>query len=323
MLQQTRVDQGLPYYLKFLEHFPTINDLANASEDEVLSLWQGLGYYSRARNLHFTAKYIVNELNGEFPNTFEQILKLKGVGPYTAAAIASFAYKLPHPVIDGNVQRVISRLSNIKKPIDRKDGITEIETYLASIFEKNQPDIFNQAIMEFGSLVCSPKIPNCETCPLQSQCLAFENKSVGERPIKQGKTKVINVKHSYLIIGYKQSYFIEKRSEGIWKNMYQFPLISGNLSSNELISKFNQICAFNKATIELVYHTKHVLSHRKIDAAFYTLTLKQTPRILKSDIFEIPKDLLGKKYPISVLTQKFLKHTEIHDKQGNIGWKSR
>ena len=183
MLQQTRVKQGTPYYLKFVSNYTTIDDLANATEQEVLTLWQGLGYYSRARNMHSTAKYISDELSGVFPSTYNEILKLKGVGPYTAAAISSFAFNLPHPVVDGNVQRVVSRLFKIVEPINTGSGSKQIEKVVNSIFDKNNPADFNQAIMELGSQICKPKKPDCLACPLQEKCLSYSANVVHELPI--------------------------------------------------------------------------------------------------------------------------------------------
>ena len=166
ILQQTRVEQGLPYFLKFKENYPTVTDLANAPEDEVMRLWQGLGYYSRARNLHFTAKYIAYDLNGEFPNTYTEILKLKGVGAYTAAAISSFAYDLPNAVVDGNVYRVLARYFGIETPIDTTEGKKKFTKLAYELLDKKRPADYNQAIMDLGATQCTPKNPNCKNCPL-------------------------------------------------------------------------------------------------------------------------------------------------------------
>lgn len=315
MLQQTRVNQGLPYYEKFVERFPTIIDLANADEQEVLSLWQGLGYYSRARNMHTAAKTVVSEYNGKFPNSYDTIKALKGVGDYTAAAIASFAYDLPHPVVDGNVYRVISRLFAIQEPINKPLGQKQIREALNAIFDIKQPALFNQAIMEFGALHCTPKKPLCTFCPMQSKCLAYEKGLVSELPKKEGKTKVVNITHSYLQIRYKDKTYIEKRESGIWQNLHQFPLIEEKLTTNEAVKQLNNLITNDvDLEIEKSFSTIHLLSHRKINAHFYIISLNKKPIFSESNIFEIDLNEMGKKYPTSVLTQKFLNQQKNDDK---------
>ncbi|MEM6964892.1 MAG: A/G-specific adenine glycosylase, partial [Bacteroidota bacterium] len=178
ILQQTRVEQGLPYFLKFKANYPTVHDLANAPEDEVMKLWEGLGYYSRARNLHFTAKFISKELNGIFPKNYDSILKLKGVGAYTAAAIASFAYDLPHAVVDGNVYRVLSRFFGIKTPIDTTEGKKQFTQLANELLVSDQAAKYNQAIMDFGAIQCMPKNPLCHECTFQTTCKAFQQKKI-------------------------------------------------------------------------------------------------------------------------------------------------
>ena len=184
ILQQTRVEQGIPYYQKFIATFPTIHDLAQTDESNVLKVWEGLGYYSRARNLHDTAKYISIHLNGVFPSSYENLLKLKGVGPYTAAAIASFAYDLPHAVVDGNVYRVLSRIFGIKTPMDSSEGRKEFQKIAQELINAQDPGGYNQAIMDFGATVCTPKNPNCNQCPFSEQCFAFLNRSINQLPVK-------------------------------------------------------------------------------------------------------------------------------------------
>lgn len=310
MLQQTRVDQAMPYYLRFIEHYPTVSDMALAPEQEILSLWQGLGYYSRARNMHAAARYIHEHLNDEFPSTFDTILELKGVGRYTASAIASFAYDLPHPVIDGNVNRVITRLFNIEHPIDRRQGQQEIEVAVESIFDADRPAIFNQAIMELGALVCTPKNPDCNTCPLQTQCLSKSKGVHLERPVKAGRIKVKEVTFHYIVIHYGSATYIEKRSSGIWQNLHQFPLIEKeDLTLEDLQSISPDLSHLNTPDLT----TTHLLSHRRITANFYTITCAQRPNFSKSDIFEIELDALGKDYPIPNLIRKYLQHKKEHD----------
>lgn len=315
ILQQTRVDQGLPYFNRFLHSYPTINDLANASEQEVLMLWQGLGYYSRARNLHSTAKYISKDLNGIFPESHQDILKLKGVGPYTAAAIASFAYDLAFPVIDGNVQRVIARLFCITLPVDKPAGLNEIKAALDSIFDTKNPALFNQAIMELGALICTPKRPLCSKCPLQSKCIAFEKKQVENLPNKAGKTKVTALNFSYFVFIIRGKTYIEKREEGIWKNLFQFPLIEEKINPKNIGTKLESLMVNlpKSFEIELNFEKIHLLSHRKISAYFYTIRCTEPPVFLKSNIFEIELSQLGSEYPTPVLIQQYLKHYKSND----------
>ena len=309
MLQQTRVEQGLPYYLKFLEHFPTVHHLAKASEQEVLTLWQGLGYYSRARNLHETAKHI-SQNGGEFPASYTELLKLKGIGEYTSAAIASFAYQLPHPVLDGNVYRVIARLYNYEEPVNTTKGKKDISELLNAVFDHHNPADFNQAIMELGALVCTPKNPNCKDCPLQVHCLSFEKGTQNTLPVKEKKLKVKPVTHNYVVFWSKASYFIQKRTEGVWQNLYQFPLIEGKLKSSQLPEEITQLMDSTITEINQAFSTTHLLSHRKITAVFFEVRTETNPHFLKSDIFEIKKEELGSTYPISVLTKKYLDKKE-------------
>ena len=191
ILQQTQVKQGLPYYEKFITHFPTVESLANADEEQVLKLWQGLGYYSRARNLHFAAKQIAE--SGSFPTNYKAILELKGVGEYTAAAIASFAYKLPHAVVDGNVFRLLSRVYGVDIAINSTEGKKYFSKLANTLLDTKRPDTHNQAIMEFGAMMCKPKNPNCEQCPLSNECIAFNSNSIEAFPvkIKKNESKVL------------------------------------------------------------------------------------------------------------------------------------
>ena len=199
ILQQTQVKQGLPYYEAFVKQYPTIFDLANASEEDVLKLWQGLGYYSRARNLHTTAKHIAFELNGEFPNNYKDLIKLKGVGDYTASAIASIAFNEVAAVVDGNVYRVLSRYFGIKTPINSTTGIKEFKALASSLIDTEQPATFNQAIMEFGAIQCKPKSPYCVICPLNDKCIALQKNAIDALPVKLKKTKVTKKFFNFLV----------------------------------------------------------------------------------------------------------------------------
>src|SRR6478735_4517688 len=234
MLQQTRVAQGLPYFLSFTEAFPTVFDLANASEQEVLKLWQGLGYYSIARNLHATAKYVAFELNGIFPDNYKDLLKLKGVGEYTAAAIASFSYNETVAVVDGNVFRVLSRYFDVETDISLASAKKEFQDLAHELIPKGEAALFNQAIMEFGALQCVPKSPDCENCVMNSGCLALQKKKVAELPVKTKKTKVRNRFFNYLILEDDESRTIvnQRTDKGIWHKLYEFPLIETELEED-------------------------------------------------------------------------------------------
>ncbi|MDC0468066.1 A/G-specific adenine glycosylase [Bacteroidia bacterium] len=312
ILQQTRVQQGLPYYEKFTNQFPTINDLADASEQDVLLLWQGLGYYSRARNMHYTAKIIVDKYNGNFPENHNEILTLKGVGEYTAAAIASFAFDKPFPVLDGNVFRFISRLFGIEKPIDTSTGKKEITKALDLIFNSQKPALFNQAIMEFGATHCTPKKPKCDTCIFNMQCEALGSKKVMNIPVKKGKTKILKVNHTYMCFIHDNKTYIEKRTAGIWKNLYQFPLIEEDIKPDGITKIVNRYLKTpSKFEISDVFDSTHILSHRKIQASFFTIHLDTSPIFLKNNIFEIPLADLTTRYPVSILTQNYLKRLNL------------
>lgn len=312
ILQQTRVQQGLPYYEKFTNQFPTINDLADASEQDVLLLWQGLGYYSRARNMHYTAKMIVDKYNGNFPENHNEILALKGVGEYTAAAIASFAFDKAYPVLDGNVFRFISRLFGIEKPIDTSTGKKEITNALDLIFNTQKPALFNQAIMEFGATHCTPKKPKCDTCIFNMQCEALGSKKVMSIPVKKGKTKILQVNHTYMCFIHDNKTYIEKRTAGIWKNLYQFPLIEEDIKPDGITKIINRYLKTPlKFEISEVFDSTHILSHRKIQASFYTIHLDTSPIFLKNNIFEIPLADLTTRYPVSILTQNYLKRLNL------------
>lgn len=315
MLQQTRVQQGLPYYEEFVSTFPTITDFANADEQQILTMWQGLGYYSRARNMHTAAKQVVENHAGIFPQDYTAIKALKGVGDYTAAAIASFAFDLPYPVIDGNVYRLVSRLFNISEPINKPVGHKAVYEAVTAIFDTHRPALFNQAIMEFGALQCTPKKPKCEECPLQSKCAAYELDKVAELPFKEGRTKVKSITHTYLVIHYRETTFIEQRKAGIWQNLHQFPLIEEALNRQEVIEACKQLID-NEIPLTLgdKFKTTHLLSHRKISAHFYNIYVDIKPLFLKSNIFETLLADIGTKYPTSVLIQKYLNQAKEDDK---------
>lgn len=289
ILQQTRVAQGLDYYLRFVERFPDVQTLADASEDEVLKYWQGLGYYSRARNLHKAAKQIQELYRGIFPKTFEEVIKLAGVGIYTASAICSFAYDLPHAVVDGNVYRVLSRLFNIDTPIDSTEGVKKFSLLAQQLLDLKHPGFHNQAIMEFGALQCVPASPDCESCPLQSQCLAFANGTLSKLPVKSLKTKVTKRYFNYLHFQYRDFTFLQKRTANdVWKSLYEFPLIEADrlLDVEELLGN-QQFLELTQGIEDihirsLSHPVKHILTHRQIFARFITIEVRQLNDGLKN-----------------------------------------
>lgn len=306
MLQQTRVAQGLSYYLKFTTTFPTVYDLAKADESTVLKMWQGLGYYSRARNLHFTAKHIVNELNGEFPSTFKEIIKLKGVGDYTASAIASICFNEPTAVVDGNVYRVLSRYFGIDTPINSSSGIKEFKKLAQTLIDESQPGTFNQAIMDFGAIQCKPKKPLCMFCPFAEGCVALQKNLIEKLPVKEKKIKVKKRYFNYIVVKTDDDKTIlsERKGKGIWQGLYQFPLIEKDviINKNQLISsKEFQDLFPEEATISL--HNKkeivHKLSHQHLYTQFWIVETKQT---ISASIDWISV----KKYPVPILIANFL-----------------
>jgi len=282
MLQQTRVAQGLPYFLRFTEAFPTVFDLAKASEEEVLKLWQGLGYYSRARNLHKTAQQVAFEFNGEFPKSYNELVKLKGIGEYTAAAIASFSYNESVPVVDGNVYRVLSRYFDVETDIVSFGAKKEFTQLAAALLPKRQANLFNQAIMEFGALQCVPKNPNCESCVFNSSCAALQKKKVGLLPVKSKKVKVTTRHFNYLVFSDEDgNTLIAKRTQkGIWHNLYEFPLLETEtaLSEKELLKLLqNQQFVTNEAVNIHWYNaetTVHKLSHQHLNINFWKIDVK-------------------------------------------------
>ena len=284
MLQQTRVAQGMPYFLSFTTAFPTVFDLAKASEEQVLKLWQGLGYYSRARNLHQTAQYITTELNGIFPVNYNDLLKLKGVGEYTAAAIASFAYNEIIPVVDGNVFRVLSRYFDINTDIAQASAKKEFTALAFELIPKDNPAIFNQAIMEFGALQCVPKNPNCSSCVFNESCAALQKNKVDQLPVKSKKLKVRNRYFNYVVASDEnKNTIIQKRtSKGIWHNLYEFPLLETEKEEDfDFVSEQIQMEYFKENTISSILETNnksivHKLSHQHLHIKFWNVKIKGT-----------------------------------------------
>ena len=267
ILQQTRVNQGLSYYEKFSEKYPTVQDLANEKEDEVLKLWQGLGYYSRARNMHFTAKYIVENLNGKFPSSYDEILKLKGVGEYTAAAVASFSFDEKKAVLDGNVFRLLSRYFGIHLPIDSSAGKKEFKSLANDLILEKEPGTYNQAIMEYGALVCTPKVPGCKSCRLSINCEALSKNEVDILPLKSKKINKRDRFFNFLVITDGESAYLQQRLEkDIWIRLFQFPLLE---TEQEISSIENNSLIDSKHYLVNVSDHKHLLSHQTIYAKFW------------------------------------------------------
>lgn len=288
ILQQTRVAQGLDYYNRFVHTFPTVTDLANASEQEVLRLWQGLGYYSRARNLHAAARQIQDLYQGEFPSHYKEIRALKGVGDYTAAAIASFAFDLPYATVDGNVFRVLSRYYGVDTPIDTTSGKKLFDQLAQSVLSAHDPATHNQAIMEFGALQCVPQSPNCEVCPLVDSCLAYGKGIISELPVKKGKTQVKKVYLYYFnVVAEGQQLLRHRSSKGIWKNMYDFPCVESDtpltlrqIVDHRLVEGLEEHSLGDSVMVDS--GIRHLLSHRDLNVTFFKLKLT-TPFSLHSN----------------------------------------
>lgn len=283
ILQQTRVDQGMAYYYRFSETYPTVSDLAKAPEDDVLRLWQGLGYYSRARNLHATAKFIHQNFKGVFPSKYEDILALKGVGEYTAAAIGSFAFNMRKPVVDGNVMRVISRFYGISDPIDSKEGLAKIKDIALQLIADADPALHNQAMMEFGAICCTPKNTQCGSCPVRVGCFAFAQGQVDQLPNKKGKTKVVDVYMYFALIETAEGFVMKKRSEqGIWKGLYDFPLVESPtpLEKIAVLRSFESLgfSILDEEVTQISVPIKHLLSHRRLFVCFYHIKPNKVPK---------------------------------------------
>ena len=285
ILQQTRVVQGYDYFIRFIKRFPDVTSLAEADEDEVMKFWQGLGYYSRARNLHAAAR----SMNGVFPKTYPEVLALKGVGEYTAAAICSFAYNMPYAVVDGNVYRVLSRYLGIETPIDSTEGKKLFASLAGEFLDKSRPAVYNQAIMDFGAIQCTPQNPACLFCPLAGSCMALSKSMVAQLPVKQHKTKTTERFLNYIYVRAGACTFINKRTgNDIWKNLFELPLIetASSVTEEELLALPELIKLFDKEEVPVVRsicrNVKHVLSHRVLYANFYEVVLPEKTKSFSS-----------------------------------------
>lgn len=311
ILQQTRVEQGLNYYNNFVSTFPDIHKLAKAPDGKVFKLWEGLGYYTRCRNLITTAKYISKELKGNFPNKYEDIKALKGVGPYTAAAVSSFAFNLPHAVVDGNVFRVLARIFGIDKPIDSTDGKKYFTALADELLDKKQAGLYNQAIMDFGAVLCKPAAPLCSTCVFKKQCVAFLHNKVNELPVKEKKITIKKRWFYYLVLEYKNEIAIRRRTEkNIWQDLYEFPMIEtdGDTPVKKILQQAEKKSWLTKNSYELLVVSplyKQQLSHQLIAGQFIKVKLKKKPAA-KNNWQWLGKNKMGK-YAFPQFINQYLK----------------
>ena len=312
MLQQTRVAQGLPYYEKFILHYPTVFDLANAQEEEVLKLWQGLGYYSRARNMHATAKIVVEKYDGDFPSTYQGLLQLKGIGDYTASAIASISFGEHEPVVDGNVYRVLSRYFGVDIPINSTQGVKYFKDLARKVMDKENIRDYNQGIMEFGAMQCAPKKPYCLLCPLKEGCVALAENRTQELPVKIKKGKIRERYFNYLIFFDKDrnTQMEQRKGKGIWQRLFQFPLLeTDELVEEEIISKeIKDKFSDKKITSIRQYNEEavvHKLSHQHLKTKFWIV------ETASSINHGIPWSKVGE-YPVPVLLADFIKSFKNH-----------
>lgn len=309
ILQQTRVDQGLPYFQKIAKKFPTVKDLALATEQEVLKSWQGLGYYSRARNLHAAAKKVVQEHQGQIPTTYKSLLKLPGIGDYTAAAIASIAFGEVQAAVDGNVYRVLSRIFGIRTPTDTTKGKKEFRPLAQELVDPEQPGEFNQAMMDFGALQCKPVNPLCDSCPVQSFCYAYATGTQKELPVKQKRQQQTRKRYfHYLLLRHPEGVFLQRRTgKDIWKNLWELPLIETSMAQQEAAEKLAEAYPTPTATVVLEPEAnyQHNLSHQIIEAYFYQMRTETVPEWAAEWTLVKYEDL--KHYPLPKLIENFLK----------------
>ena len=310
ILQQTRVQQGLAYYERFTERYPTVGDLAAASEDEVLKLWQGLGYYSRARNLHAAARSVAGHYGGRFPATYAELRALKGVGDYTAAAVASMAFDLPHAVVDGNVYRVLARLFDLDLPIDTTAGRRAFAELAQQCLDGRRAARYNQAIMDFGAICCTPAQPRCDSCPLADRCLALAAGRVAERPVKAGRTQTRDRWFNYLHLtdGAGRTLLHRRGPRDIWQGLYEFPLIetAGEVDYAALCADpaFRRLVGAQRPRLTAeVRMPKHQLSHQTLHAVFYRLEVSELPA--GEAWITVAESALGD-YAVSRLTERYL-----------------
>lgn len=310
ILQQTRVDQGLKYYNNFIKTFPDVHKLAKAPDDKIFKLWEGLGYYTRCRNLIATARFISKDLNGVFPQTYDDIKALKGIGPYTAAAISSFAFNLPYAVVDGNVFRVLARVFGIEKPIDSTEGKKFFTALAEELLDKKQPGIYNQAIMDFGAVVCKPVAPACSACVFQKHCIAFLSGTINSLPVKEKKISIRKRWFFYMVLEYKNEIAIRQRIEkDIWQQLFEFPLIEADeeQSQKSLLLTAEQKQWLEKKNVGEIISSplfRQQLSHQLIAGQFIKIELKQKSK-QPNDWIWVKKEKLAK-YAFPKFINQFL-----------------
>lgn len=323
ILQQTQVNQGLKYYYAFIEQYPDIQSLANADEQEVLKLWQGLGYYSRARNLLKTAVLVTDKYQGVFPNTMEEILKLPGIGQYTASAILSFAYNLPYPALDGNVFRVLSRLYNIHLPINDQKNRSAFLDILNEMIQGVDPAQFNNAMMELGAMVCKSDNPKCGICPVSAYCQSKALGNTSQLPVKTAKAAKKKRYFNFFYIKYNDGFYLIKRNESdIWQNLYQLPLIETayDIDINDEFSELKDVLTKLKEVNQLLWKEildsgacnlgylnskKHLLTHQEINAKFFEVNCTEQPTFKLENCIWVNADS-RQNYPLPILIEKFL-----------------
>lgn len=316
ILQQTRINQGIHYYMRFIDKYPDIESLAAANLDDILKLWQGLGYYSRARNMHATARAIVEDHLGKFPSTYKGLLKLKGIGPYTAAAIASIAFDIPVAVVDGNVFRVLARLFNEGTIINSTKGKSVFKELADSILDPTNPGMHNQALMELGSQVCRPKNPLCNHCPLSSNCKASLTGRVHDFPVKTPRNPVKPRFFNYLFITCNHKIFISRRNgRDIWNSLYEFPLIETPVpvSKSKLITletwkEIMKDMSFQIMGVSKTY--RHQLTHQLIHATFYRIKITSEMRMAREQWISVEPDQL-KRFAIPRLIERYLQDLKL------------
>lgn len=310
ILQQTRVEQGLNYYNNFIRVFPSINDLAKAPDQSVFKLWEGLGYYTRCRNLIATARYVSAELKGKFPGKYEDIKALKGIGPYTAAAISSFAFNLPHAVVDGNVFRVLARIFGIALPVDTTEGKKFFTALAEELLDKEQPGLYNQAIMDLGAVICKPAQPLCTVCVFKKGCVAFLQDKIKQLPVKEKKIRIRKRWFYFLVMEYRNRFAIRRRTgKDIWQDLYEFPLIESltELDKKSILRETNKrkwLSGKEFAILSVSGLYKQQLSHQLIAGQFLKLKLKQKP-LLKNDWTWVEKSKIDG-YPFPVFINQYL-----------------
>jgi len=306
ILQQTRIDQGLPYYQRFIARFPNVYQLAQAEEEEVLNLWQGLGYYNRARNLHHTAQVIANTYQGQFPADFEGLKKLKGIGDYTAAAISSMAFDQPHAVVDGNVYRVLARLFGITHPVNSTKGKKAFQARAEALLERENPGAFNEALMDFGAIQCKAASPKCGICPLQSYCYAFQHNRVETLPVKTKKIKRKTRYFHYVVLSNADGIVLKQRgADDIWQKLFDFPLKEARQGESINQKELADWLGVPTDTLQYQKQYKHVLTHQDIIAHFYLVNKKSLDFKAENFIFVPWEDF--SQYPLPRLIDRFCK----------------